>query len=91
MMQAGCNVPDLLARRMTTKRLWAGWKYIARKIGNFQARVILTVFYFTIALPFGTGARWLADPLHLKRRAAPSGWRAREVRAPDLTELRRQY
>ncbi len=70
--------------------MWAGWKSIARKIGNVQARMILTVFYFTLALPFGIGARCLADPLHLKRRRAPSGWQARQDRAPDLADLQRQ-
>ena len=36
------------------KRLWEGWKKIAHKIGNFQARVLLTVFYAVLVLPFGS-------------------------------------
>ena len=34
------------------KKIWEGWKKIAHKIGNFQARIILLVFYFIILAPF---------------------------------------
>jgi hypothetical protein len=53
------------------RRLWAGWKRVGRKIGDFQARVLLTVFYFVILAPFATGVRLFADPLGLKQ---PGGW-----------------
>jgi len=38
------------------KRGWQAWKRIAHKIGNLQARVLLTVFYGVIVLPFGLAA-----------------------------------
>ncbi len=53
------------------RRLWEGWKRVGRKIGDFQARVLLTLFYFVILAPFALGVRLLADPLGLKR---PAGW-----------------
>ena len=53
------------------RRLWEGWKRVGRKIGDFQARVLLTVFYFVILAPFAMGVRLLADPLGLKQ---PGGW-----------------
>jgi len=34
------------------KQLWDKWKIIARKIGDFQARLILGVFYFVLLTPF---------------------------------------
>ncbi len=71
--------------------LWTRWKALARRAGNFQARVILTLFYFTLALPFGLAARWGSDPLGLKKRSGTPGWTARSGRASDLDELRRQY
>jgi hypothetical protein len=37
------------------RRLWHHWKVIAHRIGNFQSRVLLNVFYLLILLPFGLG------------------------------------
>jgi hypothetical protein len=54
------------------KRLWEGWKKLAHRIGNFQARVILTVLYFTAILPFGVIARFASDPMRIKH--PPTGW-----------------
>ena len=68
------------------RRLWAGWKRIGRKIGDFQARVLLTVFYFVIIAPFGLLVRMATDPLSLKP-ATPKGWQPR--RTPPGTPLER--
>jgi hypothetical protein len=35
------------------RRLWEGWKRMARRIGDLQARVMLTIFYVVILAPFG--------------------------------------
>ena len=55
----------------TLHRLWEGWKRFGRKVGDFQARLLLTVFYFVILAPFALAMRYLADPMGLKR---PGGW-----------------
>jgi len=57
-------------------RAWMGWKRLGKKIGDFQARLLLTVFYFILLSPFALGVRWWSDPLGIKSRAAP-GWRLR--------------
>jgi hypothetical protein len=54
------------------KRIWQGWKRIAHKIGNFQARVLLTIFYAVLVFPFGVAARLFSDPLRIKNR--PTEW-----------------
>ncbi len=54
------------------KRLWEAWKRIAHKIGNFQARLILTILYAILVLPFGLGVRLFADPLRIRKR--PTEW-----------------
>jgi len=73
-------------------RLWHAWKRIARKIGGFQARALLTVVYFTVVAPFGLVVRWATDPLALKPRT-PRGWRARATAdAHDaMAAARRQF
>ena len=58
------------------RRLWAGWKRIGRKIGDFQSRLLLSLFYFVVIAPFALGIRWGADPLAIKPRT-PKGWRLR--------------
>jgi len=71
------------------RRAWAAWKRFGRKVGDFQARALLTIFYFVILAPFGLGIR-AADPLGLRRPAG--GWRTRpaEPAGDALTRARRQ-
>ena len=51
---------------------WTGWKKVARKIGDFQARLILTIFYFVILGPISLVVR-RSDPLGIKQKS-PKGW-----------------
>jgi hypothetical protein len=70
------------------KRLWEGWKKIAHKIGNFQARVLLTVFYAVLVLPFGLAARLFSDPLRIKKR--PTEWQDHPDEPTDMAWARKQ-
>jgi hypothetical protein len=72
------------------RRAWEGWKRFGKKVGDLQARVLLTIFYFVILAPFGLGMR-AADPLGLRR--AGSGWRPRPPAPPGdpLARARRQF
>jgi len=70
------------------KRSWQAWKQIAHKIGNFQARVLLTVFYAVLVLPFGLAARWFSDPLRIKR--PPDQWLVHPPEAYDFPWARKQ-
>jgi hypothetical protein len=71
------------------RRAWELWKRFGKKVGDLQARVLLTFFYFVVLAPFGLGMR-AADPLGLRRSAG--GWRARPavVGAELLVRARRQ-
>lgn len=70
------------------KRMWEVWKRIAHKIGNFQARVILTIFYAVLMFPFGMAARLFSDPLRIKRRSPQ--WLDCPDEACDMQWARRQ-
>jgi hypothetical protein len=70
------------------KRLWAGWTRLAHKIGNFQARVLLTVLYALLVLPFGVAARLFGDSLRIKER--PACWLDHPDEANDLRWARKQ-
>jgi hypothetical protein len=69
---------------------WSKWRALSRKAANVQARVILTVFYFTLAAPFGLARTHLADPLRTRKRR-DQGWIARHTRDLTLDDARRQY
>jgi hypothetical protein len=72
------------------RRLWEGWKVIAHKIGTFQSRILLTVFYYLILMPFGLSLQLLADPLHLRRQQG-SHWIGRATAFTNWEQARRQF
>lgn len=73
------------------QNFWKWWKRTARKIGDFQARVILTIFYFVIVGPFALLVRSISDPLALKPRTT-RGWQPKEdPQEPPLTRAQRQF
>ena len=71
------------------KAIWKKWRAFGQVMGDFVARIFMTVFYFTVALPFGIGVRLFKDPLHLKTSAA--GWLKRETKRETLEDARRLY
>ena len=72
------------------RKFWAGWKRFGHFMGDWLARVVLTIFYFTVFVPFGLGVRLLADPLHIKKRPDQL-WRSRTTGDQSLEDLRRQF
>ena len=51
---------------------WSRWKELSQKAADFQARILLTVFYFTLMAPFGVMAMALgARPTGMAGPAAP--------------------
>lgn len=71
------------------RRLWRGWTRVGRALGDLQARLLLTVFYFLVVAPFALVVRLTADPLALKPRT-PRGWRVRAPTEPLTLERARQ-
>ena len=70
------------------KKLWAGWKRIAHAIGNFQARILLTIIYAVLILPFGLAVRFFSDSLSTKNR--PVKWMDYPGVASNLEQARHQ-
>ena len=75
--------------KIQLKNLWQRWQKVAKRIGDFQARLILSLFYILIVLPMGLIARMISDPLALKKTAA--GWHAKPNSPPRIDEARRQF
>lgn len=72
------------------KALWARWKAIAHVIGEFQSRVVLSLFYFVVLGPFGVGVVLFGDPLRI-RPGAGTGWLERPGTADIGAWARRQF
>jgi len=67
------------------RRLWEGWKKIAQIIGDFNARVILTIFYLILLCPFAIMLKLFTDPLEIKKKKHV-GWHIKE-NDTELTAL----
>ena len=56
--------------------LWERWKRFGKRIGDFQARALLSIFYFIILAPFALIIRWVSDPLAIKTDTS-RGWQVK--------------
>ncbi|MBT3352908.1 MAG: hypothetical protein HOC91_15075 [Nitrospinaceae bacterium] len=69
------------------KRLWEGWKRVAKKIARFNSLVICTILYIVIlplaAIPF----RLFKDPLRL---SGDAGFIDREQSEATMDDAARQ-
>lgn len=69
-------------------RMWKGWKRVGQLIGDLIARLVLTIFYFTIFAPFGLAVRLLGigNPI-----VQPDSnlWVSRDPVVEDLKRARR--
>jgi hypothetical protein len=71
------------------KELWQRWVKVAKIIGDFQARLMLSLFYLLLILPIGLIARLFADPLALKKSRV--SWDTRQSAPPRIEDARRQF
>ena len=74
------------------RRAWNWWKKIARKIGDFNARVILTIFYLLPFMPFALAVKTFTDPLQMKKKTR-HGWHIKEEKegTTPLDRAQRQF
>ncbi len=69
------------------RQAWKLWKRFGLFMGNIFGRIILTIFYFTLYLPFGLGVRLFGDPLNIKH--AQPVWHSRETTDRELDDARK--
>jgi hypothetical protein len=69
---------------------WDRLKIIAAIVGDIEARVIVTVFYFTVLVPFGLISHLGTDPLRIAPTPESSHWIKREPVPADLESAQRQ-
>ncbi|MBI2251822.1 MAG: hypothetical protein HYU63_03570 [Armatimonadetes bacterium] len=64
---------------------------IAKIIGDFQARLILTLFYLLIIFPFGIIINFFVNPLKLKRKKLITYWENKIKKLDLLEEAKKQF
>jgi hypothetical protein len=69
---------------------WERWRIIARINGDYVARFITNLFFFTILVPFAIVAKLFTDPLGLRQSAA-SHWKTRKSVGVSIDEARSQF
>ena len=67
---------------------WLWWTRVAHRIGDFQARVLLTFFYYVILGPFALVLR-RSDPLGIVP-GGDRGWRRRDAATRPIAEQARR-
>ena len=72
------------------KRIWENWLLIAHKIGVWQSKVIMTVFYFIVAAPFAIIIKIFFDSLAIKKNNDGSFWFEHETK-DALHDAQKQY
>lgn len=73
------------------KTLWTRWKAFARRLGELQSKLLLSLLYALGLTPFALIAKIFLDPLGLKKNSSPA-WRRSKTNPQDsLEESRRQF
>ena len=72
------------------RKVWQVWKRFGQFMGDLIGRLVLTVFYFTLFMPFGLGVRLLGDPLAI-RPLSRAKWLERKTHDVTLEDSRRLY
>jgi len=68
---------------------WNRWRLISRINGDYLARIVVNLFYFTILVPFALGVEWFSDPLEL--RSTKVHWLERKPVSTKLDDARGQF
>ena len=72
------------------RKVWHAWKRFGQFMGDLIGRLVLTVFYFTLFMPFGLGVRFFGDPMAI-RSTSRSKWLERKTNDLTIDDSRRLF
>jgi hypothetical protein len=78
-------------KRNLLGRLWQSWSGFAKRLGDFQNRIILSLFFFTLVMPIALAVRSFSDPLRIKEYRPISQWLLRHETNTELAQFKEQY
>lgn len=73
------------------RAFWSQWLRLGHFMGDIVARVFMTIFYFTLLLPFGVILTLFGDPLDMRHKSKAPAWLPRTTGDRTLDEARRQF
>jgi hypothetical protein len=73
------------------KKIWQDWNDFSKRMGIFQSRILLSLFFFVLVSPFAIAAKIFSDPLRLKYRRLTSWWIPKKETKNELEQFRRQF
>lgn len=71
--------------------LWQSWRDFSIRMGSFQSRIILSLFFFTIVSPFALAVKTFSDPLKIRYRGNESHWLPKMRSETNLERFKRQF
>lgn len=80
----------LLALFVGPRRAWELWRAFGQVLGDLIARVAMTIFYFTVFVPFALVARLSHDALDM-RDSSPPYWRRLDPESDSFERARKQH
>ena len=72
------------------RTMWEGWMAFARVVGTFNARVLLTLFYFVVVGPFSLAVGRWQNYLKLRPPEGGTTWLPVASKKMNLEEARKQ-
>ena len=72
------------------RKVWEAWKRFGQFMGDMIGRLVLTVFYFTLFVPFALGVRFFGDPMAM-RQSGSIKWVERKTNDLTLEDSRRLF
>jgi hypothetical protein len=69
---------------------WDRWQIIGHINGDYVARLIVNLFYFTILVPFAVGSKIFTDPLEL-RKSVTAHWKERKAVGATVKDAQSQF
>jgi hypothetical protein len=73
------------------RKVWHAWKRFGQFMGDIVGRVVLTVFYFTLFMPFALGVMLFSDPLGLRSQSSRPKWLERKTHDLTFEDARRLF
>ncbi|MEW6556591.1 MAG: hypothetical protein AB1349_04460 [Elusimicrobiota bacterium] len=74
---------------MNIKNLRKNWKLLVNRSVNFQAKIVLTLFYWFVVSFFAILAKIFPTIFNIKNTNA--GWQSKKIKKLDLEQAKRQY